>query len=152
MNTDIRGDIMMKAKFNTLILIILVVSILTFVGCTHKTSNNNTEVEMGTDITSEQEESSEASTQKPQEIAPSIPEVEYDTRTDTGRFAGYQNGKHIKILISGVPESIAEKTFLVDDVVRTKIEKIDLKEDDVVKFEYYIDEDGENVIVEISIL
>lgn len=114
----------MKAKFDTLILIILVVSILTFVGCT----------------------------QKPQEIDPILSVVEYDTRTDTGRFVGYQNDKHIRIMISGVPETIAEKIFLVDDLIRTKIKDIDLRKDDVVKFEYYVNEDGENVIVEITIL
>jgi cytoskeletal protein RodZ len=153
----------MKKTFDLFMIIILVVAIIILSSCTQaleKETTKNTEDETtenleqdnGDDLISEQEEPTEPNTQQPntEETVSILPVIEYETITETGRFSGYPDDSHIAILISGVPESIAEKNFLIDENIRDKIDEINPDEETVFKFEYYTDENGENVIVEIT--
>ena len=77
-------------------------------------------------------------------------DMDQETITDTGRFVGLIDEEHVVIKITGVPEQIASKNFLVNQKTLQKMQEIEFQEDDWVKFEYYVNDNGENCIVEMT--
>ncbi len=71
-------------------------------------------------------------------------------RTETGRYNGISDDNILEIKITGVPDPIAGREYIVDDDVIQAVEDLDLEIDEVVKIHYYINEAGDNVLVDIE--
>lgn len=76
-------------------------------------------------------------------------EIDEDLRIDTGRFAGKNNGS-IAVKISGVPDEIDPRIFRLSEEILDNYDQYTLKPDDVIKFTYKLDEQGEEVIIELT--
>lgn len=79
-------------------------------------------------------------------------ESEKDIKTDTGIFQGQIDNNFIEIAISGVPKENATRVFMLSDEVRDEFLDMQLSTGDVIKFQYFLNEDDQNIIVEIMAL
>lgn len=86
----------------------------------------------------------------PSEKAESDSEPKTDIKTDIGTYQGQIDNYFIEISIVGVPEKNITKIFMLSDELRNKIEDIQLSTGDIIKFQYYINEVEQNVIVKIK--
>jgi hypothetical protein len=77
-------------------------------------------------------------------------EIKPQYRTETGRYNGISDDGILEIKISGVPDTIAGRQYIVDDNVMQAVEDLDLTIDEVVRIHYYINEAGDNVLVDIE--
>ena len=146
----------MKFRFEIIFIVILVVFLVVLTGCSQNEENipSNTELdqseedlessnpeEEGEEPVEEVEESQESESKDDEEIS--------DVMTDSGTYVGQVDNNHIEIKISGVPLEIASKVFIADEDIKSTIEE-EIKEEDQVKFEYYLNEDDVGVIVDIE--
>ncbi|MGE5404509.1 MAG: hypothetical protein ACM3PP_06185 [Candidatus Saccharibacteria bacterium] len=69
-----------------------------------------------------------------------------NSKTDSGRYAGRADSNFIEIKISGVPDEKASRVFQLSDELKTNFDKLSIKTNDVIKFEYY-DRPGENPVI-----
>ncbi len=100
-------------------------------------------------------ENSQSNTENQQEdMDPSKDESESgkDIKTDTGIFQGQIDNYFIEIAISGVPKENATRVFMLSDEVRDEFLDMQLSTGDVIKFQYFLNEDDQNIIVEIMAL
>ncbi|HBH12313.1 MAG: hypothetical protein XD91_0450 [Clostridiales bacterium 38_11] len=77
-------------------------------------------------------------------------EINQQYRTETGRYNGISNEGSLEIKITGVPDAMAIRQYIVDDDVIQAVNDLDLKIDDVVRIHYYINESGDNMLVDIE--
>jgi len=90
------------------------------------------------------------------EVSPADPEATDslaggdEIKTDSGRYVGQIDNNFIEIKISGVPDDIAAKVFMLSADMREDFEALGLETEDDVRFEYYVDADGHNVLVSIK--
>ncbi|MEA4969147.1 MAG: hypothetical protein VB051_01300 [Candidatus Pelethousia sp.] len=77
-------------------------------------------------------------------------ELERDLKIDTGTYQGQIDSSFIEIAISGVPEEKATKVFMLSEELKDKFGDMQPNTGKIIKFQYYIDEDKRNVIVEIE--
>lgn len=77
-------------------------------------------------------------------------EITPQYRTETGRYNGISVDGILEIKITGVPDTIAGRQYIVDDDVMQAVEDLDLTIDEVVRIHYYINEAGDNVLVDIE--
>ncbi|MDP3387662.1 MAG: hypothetical protein Q8S24_10525 [Eubacteriales bacterium] len=77
-------------------------------------------------------------------------EINPQYRIETGRYNGISNDGILEIKITGVPDTIAGRQYIVDDNVIQAVDDLDLMIDDVVRIHYYINEAGDNVLVDIE--
>lgn len=75
---------------------------------------------------------------------------EIGLKRDSGRYVGQIDNNFIEIKISGVPENLAAKSFMLSEKVKGEFEKYGLKKDDVVQFSYIVNSNKQNVISEIK--
>lgn len=54
------------------------------------------------------------------------------------------------IKVSGVPDNISARSFMLSEKVKAEFEKYGLKKDDVVRFAYTINSNKQNVLSEIE--
>lgn len=73
-------------------------------------------------------------------------------QTDTGKYQGQIDSNFIEIEISGVPKENAAKVFMLSDELKEKFYRVEPSTNDVIKFEYYTNENNQNVIVELKSL
>lgn len=71
-------------------------------------------------------------------------------KTDTGAFQGQIDSNFIEIAISGVPKEKAIKVFMLSDDIKKEFDGMELSIGDVIKFQYYSNENEQNVIVKIE--
>jgi len=76
----------------------------------------------------------------------SLPEV----IIDTGRYVGLADNNFFEVKISGVPDKIAAKVFMISDKTRAKFESLNLNTGDEIKMNYIQNEHGQNVIQDIE--
>jgi hypothetical protein len=77
-------------------------------------------------------------------------EITPQYRTETGRYNGISDDGILEIKITGVPDAIAGRQYIVDDDVIQAVDDLDLTIDEVVRIHYYINEAGDNVLVDIE--
>lgn len=73
-----------------------------------------------------------------------------NTQTDTGRYVGQIDSNSIEIKISGVPDELAARAFRLSDKAKSEFDSLNLKENDVVKVSYTINEYNQNIIEDIQ--
>jgi len=73
-----------------------------------------------------------------------------DIKTDSGRFTGRIDNNFIEVRISGVPDSIDPKVFMLSDEVKEKFNSLNLNEGDNIKFDYIIGVNGQQKIVKVE--
>lgn len=77
-------------------------------------------------------------------------EITPQYRTETGRYNGINQDGVLEIKITGVPDPIAGRQYIVDDDTMDTVKALNLSIDDVVRIHYYINESGDNVLVDIE--
>lgn len=76
--------------------------------------------------------------------------VTEDIKIDTGKFNGLADVNFFEVKISGVPDSIPPKMFMLTDDVREKFENLNPQQDDEVKVHYYETSDGQLIVTDIE--
>ncbi len=71
-------------------------------------------------------------------------------KRDSGRYVGQIDSNFIEIKISGVPDSIAARSFMLGDRIKEEFGRYGLKKDDEVSFSYVVNSNKQNVILEIK--
>jgi len=72
--------------------------------------------------------------------------------TDSGTYVGQIDSNFIEIEISGIPEENAAKSFMLSPELKGDFEALGLGSGDNVKFDYYVNENSQNVITGITVL
>lgn len=111
---------------------ILIMSFLVLVGC----SNSNSVV-----IPSGEEKTKEND-------VPSIVDIDY--KIDSGRYSGRADSNFIEIKISGVPEEISYRVFMLSEEIKADFDRLDLQTDEVIQFKYTVNEHEQGIIFEIK--
>lgn len=78
------------------------------------------------------------------------PEAEAEILTDSGNYIGQADNNFIEIQISGVPEDIDPKVFMISDEVRADFDALALETGDTIRFDYYVDENERNVLITLE--
>lgn len=73
-----------------------------------------------------------------------------DIKTDSGRFAGQIDNNFIEVRISGVPDEIDPRVFMLSDEVKGIFESLGLNEGDNIKFDYIIGDNDQQIIIKIE--
>ncbi len=73
-----------------------------------------------------------------------------ELRTDSGKYLGRVDSNFIEIKISGVPDELSARVYMLSEEIKEGFEKYDLQQDDNIKYEYYENESGQLVIVSIA--
>ena len=79
-----------------------------------------------------------------------LSETNQEILADSGTYVGQIDNNSIEIKISGVPEEKAAKAFRFTDDSKAIFDGLELQEGDKVKFQYYINEDEQNILVNIE--
>ena len=77
-------------------------------------------------------------------------DVTDEMKIDTGRFNGLLDANFFEVKISGVPDSIPPKMFMLTNDVREKFQNLNLKQDDEIKLHYYETTDGQLAVTDIE--
>lgn len=77
-------------------------------------------------------------------------EAAKETKIDSGRFNGLADANFFEVKISGVPDTIEPKVFMLTEEVRQKFENLQLKQDDEIKLYYYETPDGQLAVTDIE--
>ncbi len=75
---------------------------------------------------------------------------EADIRIDSGRFSGRADSNFIEIKLSGVPEEMSYRTFMLSEELKKDFDSLNFQIDEVVKFKYTVNEHDQGVIFDIS--
>lgn len=73
-----------------------------------------------------------------------------ETKTDSDSYQGQADSNFIEIKISGVPDKLASKVFMLSEEVKAGFEKLNLQKDNNIRFEYFENENKQKVIVKIE--
>ncbi|MGD9676869.1 MAG: hypothetical protein AB7V16_00695 [Vulcanibacillus sp.] len=121
----------------------IVIAILIFIAWFAYNSNNTDEpgVDNPTNIEQNGDNSSDNINNEPQDS---------EVKTDSGRFTGRIDNNFIEVRISGVPDSIDPKVFMLSDEVKEMFDSLNLNEEDNIKFDYIIDEIEQQIIVKLE--
>ena len=112
-------------------IVILVISLLVVIGCSSLIPSER-----------QQEETS------PNDLIDDITET--DIRIDSGRFSGRADNNFIEIKISGVPEEMSYRTFMLSEELKKDFDSFNFQIDEVVNFKYTVNEHDQGVIFDIS--
>lgn len=77
-------------------------------------------------------------------------EAANDVQIDSGRFSGRADSNFIEIKISGVPEEMSYRTFMLSEELKENFDSLNFQLDEVVKFKYTLNEHDQGVIFDIS--
>ena len=134
----------------------LVVIFLTLVLCIgisgcKQNIENNTEGSQATPLPTANQESPNETPSSQVSVQPSENPAEMvDLKTDSGRYVGQADSNFIEIEISGVPNEISAKVFMLSQDIKDSFDELGLETGDNIKFNYYINENNQNVIVSIE--
>lgn len=73
-----------------------------------------------------------------------------DIKIDTGKFKGLADANFFEVQISGVPESVPPKTFMLTDDIREEFQELNLQQDDEIKIHYYETSEGQLIVTDIE--
>jgi hypothetical protein len=79
-----------------------------------------------------------------------IPILQPEMKTDSGRYIGQADNNFFEVKISGVPDEKASMVFMISDKVRTNFESLNLQQGQVIKIKYTPNEYGQNVVDSIE--
>jgi hypothetical protein len=74
------------------------------------------------------------------------------TKTDTARFNGQIDINSIEVNISGVPEGQGVQALRLSEPVKQVFSSYQLKTGDTVKFEYYLNQQGQKVVTKLEVI
>ena len=77
-------------------------------------------------------------------------EIAEEIKVDTGTFNGLADSNFFEVKISGVPDSVPPKMFMLNDDIREKFQGLNLQQDDVIKIYYYETTDGQLAVTDIE--
>lgn len=132
----------MKKTIGLLILVLVILLVVSGCGIANNTASDS-------DSKPKQEASKETQKEEPnagETVAKQGPGV----KSDTGTYVGQIDGNSIEIKISGVPDGLSNKAFRLSDEVKAKFDSLKLKTGDQVFFNYSINKDNQNVMVELG--
>lgn len=72
-----------------------------------------------------------------------------EIKIDTGRFKGLADANFFEVKISGVPDFIPPKMFMLTEEVREKFNELNLQQDDEIKIHYY-ETNGQLAVTDIE--
>ncbi len=134
-------------RFISFILVIFILFALA-TGCkgTSKVNEteNTSEPAYNQDVTHSPQDEGEETTSDTDETAP--------FQTDTGTYQGRIDSNFIEIAISGVPKEKAIAVFMLSEELKEKFDIVEPGTNEVIMFEYYINENNQKVIVNIKSL
>jgi len=78
------------------------------------------------------------------------PAPQNENLTDTGIYQGQVDSNSIEIAISGVPGENAVKVFILSELLKEKFGELGLTGGETIRFQYFINESNQNVIMEIE--
>lgn len=114
--------------------------------------NEESEEPIENDTTEQPEEpienESTEETEEPEEQTET--ETTEEVRIDTGKFSGMIDANFFEVQISGVPESISARVFMLTDESREIFNELKLESDDEIKIHYYVNEHEQMVVVDIE--
>lgn len=87
-----------------------------------------------------------------EEEIPEKGDLQAEMLTDSGTYQGQVDSNFIEIAISGVPEENGAKVFMLSDVLKDRFEDLGLDGGEAIRFQYYIDDNEQNVVEEIELL
>ncbi|KUO65861.1 MAG: hypothetical protein APF84_00980 [Gracilibacter sp. BRH_c7a] len=73
-----------------------------------------------------------------------------DFHVESGRYSGRADSNSIEIKISGVPEEMSYKVFMLSEELKDNFDGLNLQTNEVIKFKYTLNEHNQGVIFEIS--
>lgn len=79
----------------------------------------------------------------------SQPDQSDEIFTDTGRFMGRVDNNFIQVKISGVPDEIDPSELMLSENIKEEFNRLQLEDEEEIKFEYYINEHDQKVIINI---
>lgn len=85
-----------------------------------------------------------------QGVISEITRTESDYKTDTGRYSGRADSNFIEIKISGVPEEMSYRMFMLSEELKKDFDSLNFQIDEVVKFNYIVNEHDQQVIFQIT--
>lgn len=71
-------------------------------------------------------------------------------KTDSGRYVGQIDNNSIEVKISGVPDTQSPRVFRLDEAAKSQLASLNLKTNDNVKFNYYLNAYGQSIITQIT--
>lgn len=77
-------------------------------------------------------------------------EITEEVRIDTGKYSGMIDANSFEVQISGVPESVATRVFMLTDESREIFDELKLETDDEIKIHFYVNEHEQMVVVDIE--
>lgn len=96
------------------------------------------------------EESNEVEVEPTNDTSTDNDEVTEEIKIDTGTFNGLADANFFEVKMSGVPESIPPKMFMLSDDVHEKFQDLNLQQDDKIKIHYYETNDGNLIVTDIE--
>jgi|LSQX01.3.fsa_nt_gb hypothetical protein len=113
-------------------------------------TNDNEEELVEDEQYNSNEEINEIEVEPTNETSTENEEVSEEIKIDTGTFNGLADANFFEVKISGVPESIPPKIFMLTDDVREKFKDLALQQDDEIKIHYYETSDGNLIVTDIE--
>lgn len=77
-------------------------------------------------------------------------ELAEEVKIDTGRFNGLADANFFEVKISGVPDSIPPRVFMLTEEVREKFNELNLQQDDEIKLHFYETAEGQLAVIDIE--
>lgn len=78
-----------------------------------------------------------------------VPQIGTTIKTDLGRYQRHIDNEFIEIKVSGVPQVLATRTFVLPEHLKLSFESMNLGYDDIIEFHYIENEQGQYVILNI---
>lgn len=78
--------------------------------------------------------------------------LETNVKTDSGRYNGQIDSNSIEIKISGVPEGMEPQAFRLSEPIKEMFDTYKLNVGDTIKLNYSVNEHGQNIILELTVL
>lgn len=137
------------------LLTIFILTLIFFVGCDNYSSSDTPIIDsqsennqINKEYTEERYISESNNDEKtPLNVIENNINIEY--KMDSGRYYGITNNI-LKVKISGIPEEQPAKEFIIYDEIIKKIEEFNIEIEDNIKFEYYINNENQSIIVELT--
>lgn len=77
-------------------------------------------------------------------------EEQQDIKVGSGTYVGQIDNNSVEIIISGAPEEMASRAFRLSPEVRERFDQLGLQDNSPVKFEYYVDNQDQWMLVNIG--
>lgn len=73
-----------------------------------------------------------------------------EIKIDTGTYVGQIDGNSVEINISGVPDEMAARAFRLSPELKSGFDQLGLQDNTPVKFEFYVDNQEQWILVKID--